>query len=222
MVRSPFEGPDQRELKPGISVHMMVKDPPLERMAMLVAYLSPYVDEYVIVDTGSDDEVIQKMLMWNRPQFPTVRVHQTKFVDFSTTRNEGLLLHEYEWTVGFDPDELPSLQMVIHIANAAGPVGAEKAPAAIGWLYWTLNWWDGVLGPAMDYHWHTRLWKTRGSYLYRPIHELVMVQGIDEATMRDTIKLPKAPVEAYLIHSKGGEDIRKADEFYASMGEVSR
>ncbi len=201
---------------------MMVKDPPIDRMAVLVMYLSPYVDEFVIVDTGSPDHIIEKMESWNREAFPPVRILHEEFEDFSTTRNKGLLQHKHEWTVGFDPDELPSLQMLAHIAAAASDKGRMLAPDALGWLYWTMNYWDGVLGPPMDYHWHTRLWKTRGSFLYRPIHELVCISGLPEANIRDSIQLPKAPVEAYLIHSKAADEITKADQLYSRMGEVSK
>lgn len=222
-MRSPFDANgDQRDLLPGISVHMMVKDPPIDRMAMLVMYLSPYVDEFVIIDTGSSPETIAKMEGWNRPEFPPVLVYHEDFVDFATTRNKGLMRHKHEWTVGFDPDELPSLQMLAHIAAAASEKGKLLAPEAVGWLYWTMNYWDGVLGPAMEYHWHTRLWKTRGSFLYRPIHELVCVAGLPESNIRDSIQLPKAPVEAYLIHSKAADEIEKADNLYRQMGEVSK
>lgn len=222
-MANPFEGaPDDRILLPGVSVHMMVKDPPIDRMAALVVYLAPYVDEFVIIDTGSSEEDIAKMGNWNYPEFPKVSVYREKFEDFATTRNKGLFRHQYEWTVGFDPDELPSMQMLLHIASATNERGKKLAPEALGWQYWTMNWWDGVLGEPYDYHWHVRLWKTRGSYLYRPVHELVAIGGRTETLLRNSPKLPKAPVEAYLIHSKNGKEIAEADELYKSLGEVSR
>jgi len=221
-VISPFPEGDNRELLPGTSVHFMVKNPQIERMAALVVYLSPYVDEFVIIDTGSPEEDIAIMEGWNYPSFPPVRVYRETFEDFSTTRNKGLVRHKHEWTVGFDVDELPSMQMMAHIARSSSPAGSALAPNVQAWQYWTMNWWGGVLGPPMEYHWHVRLWKTRGSFLYRPVHELVAVGGLTESTIRGTDACPKAPVEAYLIHSKGKDDMEYSDELYAELGFVSR
>jgi len=213
---------DERELQPGISVHMMVKDPPLDRTTALVAYLLPHVSEVVIIDTGSSDVVLSAMNSWNYPNTAPVRVFSETFVDFATTRNLGLLRHEYEWTLGLDPDELPSYEMMQHIKRVTSPEGMAEFPAAKGWVFWTYNWWEGALGPEMDYHWHTRLWKTKNSYLERPVHELVVVGNEPELQIRRSTSLPYAPKQAYLIHSKSADEIRKADEMYHQMGEVSR
>ena len=207
---------------PGISVHFMVKSPPMDRFAALVAFLLPHVSEVVIIDTGSRAEDVAIMQSWNYPNTAPVHVFLEKFEDFSTTRNLGLARHQYEWTLGLDPDELPSFEMMQHIKYVTSPQGMEQFPQAQGWVYWTLNWWGGTLGPAMEYHWHTRLWKTEGSFLYRPVHELVNVGGRPEGTIRNTGLLPNAPKQAYLIHSKGTEDIELADRLYEQLGEISR
>jgi len=207
-------------MEPGISVHFMVKDPPLDRMAALVALLRPIVSEFVIVDTGSPQSSIDTMASWSKPENVPVTVISEYFEDFSTTRNKGLALHKHEWTLGIDPDEIPSLAMLQHIVYVTSPEGVKYTPEANGWTYFTYNWWAGVLGPEMGYHWHTRLWKTEGSYLYRPIHELVVVCGEPELTIRNQNKLPQAPKSAYLIHSKGADDIVKADELYDRMDAV--
>ncbi len=184
---------------------------------MLVAYLTPYVDEIVIVDTGSDIVDIGRMMRW-----PKVSLVPAVFENFADTRNIGLATHKYEWTLGLDPDELPSFDMLAHIRYVTGRDGKGDWPTARAWCYWTYNWWEGTLGPEEPYHWHTRLWKTKGSYLERPVHELVVVQGEHEATIRNTKKLLKAPKEAFLIHSKNAADIEQADLLYEALGEVSR
>lgn len=209
-------------MEPGISVHFMVKDPPLDRFAALVAYLRPLVNEFVIVDTGSSDADKAVMASWTGPEKVPVTILEETFENFSATRNKGLATHKHEWTLGLDPDELPSLAMMEHVRWACSPDGMKHNPRARGWVFWTYNWWSGVLGQEMPYHWHTRLWKTEGSFLYRPIHELVNVQGEEELKIRGSDKLPLAPKNAYLIHSKGPEDIAKADELYGRMGEISR
>lgn len=212
---------DERELLPGISVHFMVLNPPVDRFAALVAYLRPYVNEFVIVDTGSSESTVSKMRDWSTPQVPVRLIHEP-FVNFADTRNKGLVQHRHEWTLVLDPDELPSMKMLAHVRYATSEQGVRAFPEANAWLYWTYNYWDGVLGPEMNYHWHTRLWKTRGSYMYRPVHELVVVCGEDELVIRGSNRLPMAPKDAFLIHSKAGEEIEKADKLYADMGEVSR
>lgn len=203
-------------MKPGLSVHMMVLDPPLDRMAMLVEYLSAQANEIVVVDTGSPEPVIDIMATW-----PRVRILHEPFVDFSTTRNKGIEQHEYEWTLGIDPDEMPSPVMMQHIAWVVTE-GGKEFPETKGYMYWTKNYWGGVRGPEMDYHWHARLWRTESGRLYRPVHELLSLDGRGEHETRGTSVLPKAPRMAYLIHSKPEDEIAKADDLYARLGEVSR
>lgn len=200
-------------MKPGLSVHMMVRNPPIDRMAMLVDYLSTIANEFVVVDTGSPDVIQDIMRSW-----PKVRVVNEEFVDFSTTRNKGLEQHTYSWTLGIDPDELPSPIMMQHIAWAI----TDSPPETLGWLYWTVNYWGGVKGPEMHYHWHARLWRTESGRLYRPVHELLALDGRGEEETRGTPVLPKAPRMAYLIHSKPEDEIAKADDLYARLGEISR
>lgn len=202
-------------MKPGLSVHMMVLHPPLERLAMLVQYLDIIADEFVIVDTGSTDETLDIMSSW-----PKVSVLRKEFTNFSETRNKGLEQHQYEWTLGIDPDEIPSVGMISHI-NAVLKDQVNR-PNALGWLYWTINYWGGRLGEERSYHWHTRLWRTDKGKLYRPVHELVMLDGRPESETRGTNLLPAAPKLAYLIHSKAAADIEQSDALYERLGEVSR
>lgn len=204
-------------MEPGLSVHMMVLHPPLDRMALLVDYLSVIADEYVVVDTGCTQDEADIMASW-----PKVRLVQEPFVDFSTTRNKGLAQHRYEWTLGIDPDELPSSLMMQHLAWVTSGESQPSHPDAKGWLYWTRNYWGGMKGPEFEYHWHCRLWRTEAGRLYRPVHELVSLDGRPEGDTRGTPVLPKAPRMAYLIHSKPAEEIVKADELYGRLGEISR
>lgn len=201
-------------MTPGLSVHFMVKDPPLDRMAMLVDFLQPIADEFVIVDTGSSNADLDTMTSWKK-----VVILREFFEDFSTTRNKGLALHQYEWTLGIDPDEMPSVAMYDFIKSA---VEGKRSQSALGWLFWTRNFWGGVKGPEEEYHWHCRLWKSEAGRLYKPVHEQVRLNGQEEATTRETAILPKAPRDAFLIHSKAATEIERADALYRQMGEQSR
>lgn len=181
--------------------------------------LVPHVNEIVIVDTGSSDEDIAKMESWNyKDGSAEVRVIHRRFVNFSHTRNQGLAQHKYEWTFGLDPDEIPSYAMMEHMKQVTNPDAEVKYKQVKGWLYLSLNWWDGTLGPREEYHWHVRLWRTKRSWMYRPIHELMYLDGVAEGGIRGHGALPKAPEGAYLIHSKGGREIVQSDNFYKSMG----
>lgn len=209
---------DRRDLKPGISAHFMVLNPPIDRMAEKVAILKPYVDEVVIVDTGSSAEDVAIMRGWNYKGEPPVYVVYEDFVGFGPTRTKGYARHHYEWTWIQDPDELPTVKALEHMRNAVD----NPRPKAVGYLYLSLNWWAGVLGPVEEYHWHVRLLKTRGSSMVRDLHELAVIGGEHESKLRNTIKLPKAPRDAFVIHSKGKDDILKSDAMYAQMGGASK
>lgn len=203
------------ELKPGLSVHMMVLRPPIDRLALLVQYLDIIADEFVIVDTGSSDKDKSTMQSWDK-----VRIIEETFTNFSETRNKGLEQHQHEWTLGIDPDELPSVGMISHM-NAVIKDQVAR-PFALGWLYWTVNYWGGVRGPERTYHWHCRLWRSANGRLYKPVHEQVALNGIPEDQTRGTNLLPAAPKLAYLIHSKHEDDLKNADELYEKLGETSR
>lgn len=198
-----------------VSAALLVKDPPLDRLSMLVEYLRPVVTDFVmVVDDRTAAETSNRIAQWEG-----VRVIPFRWVDdFSAGRNAGLPHCTGDWTLIVDPDELPSAAMLAHIRE----VDTSPQPYALGYLYWTVNFWDGVLGPEMDYHWHVRLFRTGAGAFYRPIHELVALRGMPESATRDTLVLPRAPREAYLIHSKGADAIRRDDAAYATLGQAVR
>ena len=210
---------DNRIVEPGISVHLLVKDPPIDRLAVLVQYLAPFVDEFVIVDTSETDFYANIMESWSQPSGKPIIVVRTDFVDFATTRNVGHALHRYEWTLGIDPDELPSWKMMEFIRYVTSEEGKAANPQANGYVFLTYNWWDGLLAEEAKYHWHVRLYRTVGSWVIRPIHELVVVCGVPESGIRNTSVLPYAPRDAFLIHSKSMADIERANVLYAKMNE---
>lgn len=210
---------DRREFIPGISVVMMVMHPPIDRLAALTTLMLPYVNEIIIVDTGSSDADRDTMLSWNYEYSGPVIVLDREFKDFSTTRNQALIHAKSEWSFIIDPDEIPSYRLMAHMNDVVDR--PESYKRIKGFTHLSLNWWRGILGPVEEYHWHVRFFRTKGSYLYRPIHELVAVNGRKEHQMRGTPALPKAPWEAYIIHSKGAADIDRSNAFYRDMGNKS-
>lgn len=188
---------------PGISLHLMTRNPPMDRLAALIAFVQPYVRETVIVNTGMPDEDRATIASWHRQIGIDSDVHivDAEFTDFASTRNKGLERHRCEWTMHLDTDEFPSAGMMAHIVWATSPAGQRSNPNAVGYLYFTYGWEDGRYYESVAHDWHTRLFRTEGSYYYRALHELVAIGGVAETEMRRSAKLPAAPTSAFLIHS---------------------
>lgn len=199
-----------------LSVAFLVKNPPMDRFAMLVEYLRVIASEVVVVSTGISDEDRSTILSWSPRYESGVKLIDHEWSDdFSEARNVGLAECTQQWTLVLDPDEIPSVGMISHINMVlSGEVNREKA---LGWLYWTVNYWGGVKGPEKSYHWHCRLFRTGRGKFYRPVHELVALDGRGEDQTRGTSVLPAAPPLAYLIHSKAKEELQSADDLYAKL-----
>lgn len=204
-----------------LSVAFLVRNPPMDRFAMLIEYLRILATEVVIVDTGSCSEDLDIMRGWSDRFAKGVKVIQAEWEDdFAKARNIGLAECTGEWTLILDPDEIPSVGMISHIKAVLERQVARES--AVGWAYWTVNFWGGVKGPEEPYHWHCRLFRTGRGKFYRPVHELVSLDGQPESETRGTTKLPLAPPLAYLIHSKAKEELEQADALYERIGGISR
>jgi glycosyltransferase involved in cell wall biosynthesis len=194
-----------------LGLGMIVKDEPVERLAMLVEFLKPVVDQYVIVDTGSKDYTIDAPLItsWG------VESYQFEWVDdFSAARNETLKYLTTDWVLALDADELPTLDMMFSLQR----IKEECDPATKGWLFMTQNFWGGEKGIMVEEHWHCRLFRRTSGKWYRRIHELVSLDNVQESGTRGSLVLPKANASAYLIHSKPREAIDRSASLYNKIG----
>lgn len=197
---------------------MLVRNPPIDRLAMLIDYMSAIVPEVVIVDTGSTREELQAMASWNRHPFGTPKIVLLRREwrdDFAWARNEGLDAATRKWVLHLDPDELPTRLMVEHIARSAAQPDGSGGPD--GWLYLARNYFNGIEEPFQEFHWHVRLFKRGSGRFYRALDELVSLRGLGEHETRGTNLLPKAPRGAYFIHSKAGVAIENAERLYDRM-----
>lgn len=202
-----------------LSVAFLVRNPPMDRFALLVEYLRSIATEIVIVDTGSALHDIDTMKSWSSRFEHGVKVIEAEWEDdFAKARNIGLSECTQDWTLILDPDELPSIGMISHINLVISGQAAREN--AIGWLYWTVNYWGGEVGEEKPYHWHCRLFRTGRGRFYRPVHELVSLDGRPESETRGTAALPSAPPMAYLIHSKAKDRIEADDEYYRSIANI--
>ena len=200
-----------------VSLACLVKDPPLDRFALLVEYVRPVVSQTVIVvDDRTSVEAADTMSTW-----PGVTLVPFGWVDdFSAARTAALPHCTGDWILHLDPDELPTAAMLefIRMVDARTQEDVEwqggTYSAPRGYLFFTQNYFDGLQGEEWEEHWHCRLFKRTSGAWYRPVHELVMLDGLPEP--RNTPLLPKAPRSAFLIHSRMNDD--RIDAVYNRIG----
>src|SRR5512135_672312 len=130
-----------------VSAAFLVKDPPLDRLSMLIEYLRPVVTDFVIVvDDRTAAETSAVLAQWEGTQVVPFRWVD----DFSAGRNAGLPHCKGDWTLIVDPDELPSAAMLdfIRLVDAAPWEDVKwqglTYPAPRGYLFFTRNFEDGV------------------------------------------------------------------------------
>ncbi len=201
-----------------VSAAFLVKDPPLDRLALLVEYLRPIVTEYVIVvDDRTAVETADVMSIWRG-----VTLVPFRWVDdFAEARNAALPHCTSDWVLHLDPDELPSAAMLDFIAMVDAQSQEDvdwqgsRYMAPRGYLFFTQNYFDGRQGEEWEEHWHCRLFRRDSGYWYKQVHEQVALEGMPEDRTRGTPLLPKAPRAAYLIHSRMNDAAK--DEQYAAM-----
>lgn len=200
-----------------LAMAMLVKNPPMERLVQQIDFMSSIVSQFVIVDTGSQPEDIQKMVRMNKAPFglPAVKILQRPWENnFADARNHALSYINRAWTLVLDPDELPSMAMMQHIRDR---VTADLDTDRAGYLYWTKDYYDGMEDPYAEYQWHVRLFRSGRGRFYRALDELVELDGFPEPDTRGTNRLPKAPRDAYLIHSKSRDATLESKALYATI-----
>lgn len=168
-------------------------------------------DEFCFaIDSRTDKSKIDIMSKWPGVKHTIIDWRD----DFSWARNQALPLVTNPWTLHLDPDELPSFKAMEQIRAIIDP---ERKGDDVGWLFWFRNWWGGELGEEMPYHYHMRLWRSGRGEWYRPVHELVNLDGFGEDMTRGSYKAPFIDREAYFIHSKPAEAIAEADALYNAI-----
>ena len=197
-----------------LALSMIVKSEPADRVVMLLDFMSQICTQMVVLDTGSEGYLNDRQ--WYLMAGATT-VEQIEWrEDFSWARNQTLPYITADWTLHLDADELPSMAMMMHIEG----ILHEAPPQVNGVLYFAQNFWGGrkELG-VMPSDWHLRLFRTRMAQWYRPVHELVMLNGKEESATRDTGSIIKAPQDTYFINSKPAEMIVKSNQLYSAIGE---
>lgn len=204
-----------------LSVALLVRNPPIERLVQQMDYMSSIASEFIIVDTGSTDEELQAMAAMNKAPFglPKVKIIRREWRDdFAWARNEGLPHITRKWTLHLDPDELPNVQMMHHLRSVVNP--PYPIPEnTLGYQHFSVNYFNGIREPEQEFHWHVRLFRSGHGRWYRPLDELVSLDGRPEHETRGTPALPKAPKDAYFVHSKSAVAIEKSEQLYRRMAQ---
>lgn len=201
-----------------VTLALLVLDPPLDRLALLIEYMRPVCAETIIVvDDRTAPEACETMAAW-----PGVTLVPFEWCDdFSLARNSALPHCHGDWILHLDPDEMPTAAMLDFIRTVDSTHQADvdwKGTTYYGprgYLFFTKNAEDGRWLPEWEEHWHCRLFRRDAGRWYRPIHELVSLEGEPESATRGSPWMPKAPLGAALLHSFLGNPVKNA--VYASM-----
>lgn len=206
-----------------VSAAFLVKDPPIDRLVLLLEYLRPVVsDTVIVVDDRTAAETVAIMADWPR----VTLVPFTWINDFAVARNAAIKHCQGDWVLHLDPDEMPSAAMLEFIRTVDSVQQKDviwrgatyRAPR--GYLFFTKNFFDGRQGEEWEEHWHCRLFKRDSGWWYKPVHEQVSLDGQSEDRTRNTVLMPKAPLAAYIIHSRM-EDRRKDEQYAAIAAEIT-
>ena len=203
-----------------VSAALLVLDPPLDRLVALLALLRPVVSEAVIVvDDRTRPGAIDAMSRWEGVTLVPFAWRD----DFSAARNAALPHCSGDWVLHLDPDEAPTADMLAYVGMVDRSDERDVRwqgttyPAARGHLFFTRNFFDGAQGAEWEEHWHCRLFRRESGRWYRPVHELVALDGLPEDATRQTPLLRKAPRCAGIVHSR--MNVASIDEQYAAIAE---
>jgi hypothetical protein len=190
-------------------VAFIVRDPDLARVRMLVEYLRPIADEFVFaVDDRTFPDQIEAL---RRIEGSKVKVI-TWQDDFAWARNQSIAEITRPWTLVLDPDELPSSELMNDLGEWAPDDGM------LGALIWRKNWYCSEPQPTTgEWDWHLRIFRTGHGEFYRPIHELVKLDGRQEGQTRGTNAVRKMPLWSPLLHSKPCEVLQSDNAYYQEL-----
>jgi glycosyltransferase involved in cell wall biosynthesis len=199
-------------------VSMIIRDEPIDRLVMLIDFMRNSVaDDFVVVDTGTEDWEWQEKCI-NGAGGRYARIDWPD--DFSVARNETLKYIDTDFVLHLDADEWPShtlIDWMMQTFNFGSRTPDESDPRTLGYLIFTRNYWGGERGIEVEAHWHCRLFRNGRGRWYKKLHEQVELDGKHESQTRDTVVLPKAPKDAYIIHSKPREKIEHSAALYERM-----
>lgn len=195
----------------------LARDPEVSRLRALVEYLRYVEDdeyeggEFVFgLDTRTPQETVDLIATW--PGAKVIPIEWTD--DFSAARNQIIAQIEAPWTCAIDPDEMPNHRMLWEIHEIV-----RRNDSAKGYLWWFRNFFGGenLRVPPQEADWHLRMWRTGCGEYYRPVHELVRIDGKPESTTRGTSAVEKIPDDRFIVHAKPPALLIADTNYYVEM-----
>jgi len=179
----------------GASLHLLVKNESA-LLPGLLEYVSPRVDEIIVVDTGSTDATLEIVRQYTDSVFQTLLDY-----DFSTARNLGLSKVSKEWVLHLDADERPTEILLNWLAHF---VDDRKSTLYEGVAVHRYNTVGGQEIGKMTHEWHTRFF--RKTYRFEGnVHERI------NTPVRRVIR---APYVAMIEHFKSAERQERQNILY--------
>jgi glycosyltransferase involved in cell wall biosynthesis len=181
----------------GISLCMIVKDEE-QLLGKLLSHLRPWVDEMIVVDTGSADSTRNIARALGATVF-------TSSVDegYCVARNVGIEEAACEWILWVDADEWPTVGLLRWLWVFAKHPSAAQYDTV---LVWRENRIDGELidYDGHEYEQHIRLFRSH----------LRVVGILHEQVFSENGFTAEAPRTLLLLHHKTGARQARQNAFY--------
>ena len=185
------------------SLHLLVKNE-IAHLPKLLKYVNPWVDEIVIVDTGSTDGTLEVARQYTDKVFQTRLDHS-----FSVARNFGLSKVKTEWVFHLDADEWPT-EALLHWLSSF--VESRRSTLYEGVRVHRHNTVGGNNIGEMTHEWHTRLFR-RNFRFEGVLHERININKALNLLTED------APYKCVLEHFKSVERQERQNIFYEKWKE---
>ena len=179
----------------GSSLHLLVKNE-IALLPRLLEYVSPWVDEIIVVDTGSTDGTLEVARRFADRVFQIHLDH-----NFSVARNFGLSKVKTEWVFHLDADEWPTEILLEWLARF---VNDRKSTQYEGVDVRRHNTVGGEPIGDRTFEYHTRFFR-RMHRFEGCVHEKINVSDN---------WVERAPRMAMIEHFKSAARQERQNEFY--------
>lgn len=154
------------KLKPGVTLALVAHNEG-HTLHQWFEHMLPWVDECVVVDSGSTDETAAIA----RDYADRVETVPNR-LNFDINKNHAFTLGTHEWVLSLDTDEYPDEILLKHIQSVSRSVDTPHAGYEIQMRHFALR--QEILRSS----WHLRLFRTgRGQFPGESVHQVIRVHG---------------------------------------------